>query len=397
METIALANLIDGKLVAPASGTYLDVYEPATGKVHARCPDSDAREVEAAVAAAERAAPAWSALAVGERAKHLHRLADAVEARLDALAHDESRDSGKPVKLAASVDIPRAVANLRFFAEAITQWSGESHIDAHAINITLRQPLGEARKALQLEPGNVDAMLALASADKSEGRNAEASKGFQRVIALDPSNAIAHLDYASQLPPKQALAETLEAARLDPDNATAQNNLAVFYINLGEYQNALAPMLRLAKLAPHSASTAFGLAQNYALLHRDRDAIEAFDLVHPDTGLGKQLVAAGKLAYQSVLDPKLRPQALAAADALRQRSDLDPDSLYDLFIVYLVLDKKDVALDLLDRSCMPVPFSCNDFAVNPTYVPLRGDPRFKALEKKYNPDPQAPASVTSTP
>jgi len=255
----------------------------------------------------------------------------------------------------------------------------------------------EARKALQLEPGNVDAMLALASADKSEGRNAEASKGFQRVIALDPSNAIAHLDYASQLPPKQALAETLEAARLDPDNATAQNNLAVFYINLGEYQNALAPMLRLAKLAPHSASTAFGLAQNYALLHRDRDAIEAFDLVHPDTGLGKQLVAAGKLAYQSVLDPKLRPQALAAADALRQRSDLDPDSLYDLFIVYLVLDKKDVALDLLDRSCMPVPFSCNDFAVNPTYVPLRGDPRFKALEKKYNPDPQAPASVTSTP
>jgi len=142
METITLANLIDGKLVEPASGTYLDVYEPATGKVHARCPDSDAREVEAAVAAAERAAPAWSALAVGERAKHLHRLADAVEARLDALAHDESRDSGKPVKLAASVDIPRAVANLRFFAEAITQWSGESHIDAHAINITLRQPLG---------------------------------------------------------------------------------------------------------------------------------------------------------------------------------------------------------------------------------------------------------------
>ena len=142
METIALANLIDGKLVEPASGTYLDVHEPATGKIHARCPDSDAREVEAAVAAAKRAAPAWSALAVGERAKHLHRLADAVEARLDALAHDESRDSGKPVKLAASVDIPRAVANLRFFAEAITQWSGESHIDAHAINITLRQPLG---------------------------------------------------------------------------------------------------------------------------------------------------------------------------------------------------------------------------------------------------------------
>ena len=142
METIALANLIDGKLVAPASGAYLDVYEPATGKVYARCPDSDARDVKAAVAVAERAALAWAALPAGERAKHLHRLADAVEARLDELAREESRDNGKPVKLARSVDIPRAVANLRFFAEAITQWPGESHVDARAINITLRQPLG---------------------------------------------------------------------------------------------------------------------------------------------------------------------------------------------------------------------------------------------------------------
>ena len=142
MELIALANLIDGKLAAPVGGAYLDVFEPATGVVYARCPDSDTREVAAAAAAAERAALAWSALPAGERAKHLHRLADAVEARLDELAREESRDSGKPVALARKVDIPRAVANLRFFAEAITQWPGESHVDARAINVTLRQPLG---------------------------------------------------------------------------------------------------------------------------------------------------------------------------------------------------------------------------------------------------------------
>ncbi|HLI18687.1 MAG TPA: aldehyde dehydrogenase [Rhodanobacteraceae bacterium] len=142
MGVITLANLIDGDLRAHAAGAYLDVFEPATGKVYARCPDSEADDVEAAVSAAERAAPAWAALPHGERAKHLHRLADAVEARLDELAREESRDSGKPVKLARSVDIPRAVANLRFFAEAITQWPGESHIDTRAINLTLRQPLG---------------------------------------------------------------------------------------------------------------------------------------------------------------------------------------------------------------------------------------------------------------
>jgi aminomuconate-semialdehyde/2-hydroxymuconate-6-semialdehyde dehydrogenase len=142
MPRTDLANLIDGKLRAAEGGAYLDVFEPATGKVHARCPDSDARDVEAAVAAAGRAAPAWAALPSAERARHLYRLADAIEARADELAREESRDSGKPVALARAVDIPRAVANLRFFADAITQWSSEAHIDARAINYTLRQPLG---------------------------------------------------------------------------------------------------------------------------------------------------------------------------------------------------------------------------------------------------------------
>src|SRR5579885_491745 len=142
MAQLTLANLIDGELRAPCTGAYLDVFEPATGKVYARCPDSDKRDVELAVQAAQKAAPAWAALAHSERAKHLHRLADAVEARLDELAREESRDTGKPVKLARSVDIPRAVANLRFFAESVTQWPSEAHVDARALNYTLRPPFG---------------------------------------------------------------------------------------------------------------------------------------------------------------------------------------------------------------------------------------------------------------
>ncbi|MEO6969087.1 MAG: aldehyde dehydrogenase [Rhodanobacteraceae bacterium] len=142
MALLSLANLIDGQLRAPESGAYLDVSEPATGAVFARCPDSDSRDVEAAVTVAQRAAPAWAALPLGERANHLRRLADAIEARLDDFARDESRDTGKPVSLARSVDIQRAIANLRFFADAIGQWSSEAHVDARAINYTLRQPLG---------------------------------------------------------------------------------------------------------------------------------------------------------------------------------------------------------------------------------------------------------------
>ncbi|NCT68239.1 MAG: aldehyde dehydrogenase [Rhodanobacteraceae bacterium] len=138
-----LANLIDGAAVAPRSGVWLDVHEPATGAVFARCPASDARDVDAAVAAAQRAAPGWAATPAETRARLLHRLADLVERELDALARLESRDSGKPVALAHSLDIPRAVANLRFFASAITQWASEAHaMDGHALNYTLRQPLG---------------------------------------------------------------------------------------------------------------------------------------------------------------------------------------------------------------------------------------------------------------
>jgi aminomuconate-semialdehyde/2-hydroxymuconate-6-semialdehyde dehydrogenase len=148
MSTQRLANLIDGRLQAPLHDAWLDVHEPATGAVFAHCPDSSATDVDAAVAAASRAAAGWANTPIDERARLLHQLADLVEARLEEFAALESRDSGKPVSLARKLDIPRAVSNLRYFAAAIMGWSSESHamepgtLGASAINYTLRQPLG---------------------------------------------------------------------------------------------------------------------------------------------------------------------------------------------------------------------------------------------------------------
>jgi len=140
---LVLANLIDGRPCAPLSGNYLDVIDPATGQAFAHCPDSGPDDVAAAVAAARRAAPGWSHFSADARARCLQRLADAIEARLESFADAESQDSGKPLALARSLDIPRAIANLRFFAAAASQWSGESHAMEHgAINYTLRLPLG---------------------------------------------------------------------------------------------------------------------------------------------------------------------------------------------------------------------------------------------------------------
>jgi len=143
MPSLRLANLIDGRLQAPRQDRWLDVFEPATGEVFAHCPDSDVADVDAAVAAAQRAAATWAATPAEQRARLLHRLADLIEARLDEFAALESRDSGKLLSLARSLDIPRAVSNLRYFAAAVLPWSSESHaMELGAINYTLRQPLG---------------------------------------------------------------------------------------------------------------------------------------------------------------------------------------------------------------------------------------------------------------
>lgn len=137
-----LHHWIDGQPHAPASGRWRDVHEPATGRVVAQVADGDARDVDAAVAAAARAAPGWAALTHTERARWLERLADALEARAQVFAEAESRDAGKPLRIARDIEIPRATANLRFFAHAATQFASESHHGQAGLNYTLRPALG---------------------------------------------------------------------------------------------------------------------------------------------------------------------------------------------------------------------------------------------------------------
>jgi len=140
--TLRLSQLIGGQARPALSEAWLDVHEPATGTRYALCPDADGEDVAAAFEAAQAAFPAWSTLPPSERARWLDRLADALETRIDDFAAAESRDAGKPLALARDVEIPRAVANLRFFAAAATQFASESHHGQAGLNYTLRQPLG---------------------------------------------------------------------------------------------------------------------------------------------------------------------------------------------------------------------------------------------------------------
>ncbi len=143
MSVNKIQNYINGQLLDPVDGKYLDNYEPATGQVYGLIPASDKQDLDLAVSAAEQAFPAWSVLPNDDKAKLLHRLANLIEANQDELAKAEAIDNGKPISLAKNVDIYRAAANIRFFAEAATQFSSESHaMEDVAINYTLRDPLG---------------------------------------------------------------------------------------------------------------------------------------------------------------------------------------------------------------------------------------------------------------
>jgi len=144
-ESPQIQNFVDGQFVEPIGGKYLDNIEPATGKPYSQVADSDARDVECAVAAAETAFVDWSKKSAAERSKFLLRIADLIERDLEKLARAESIDTGKPLSLARTLDIPRAASNFRFFATAILHTESEAHItDNVAFNYTLRQPRGIA-------------------------------------------------------------------------------------------------------------------------------------------------------------------------------------------------------------------------------------------------------------
>ena len=138
-----IQNYIGGNLIPASSTLYFDNFEPAKGKVYSHIPDSDEKDIAMAVTAAKNAFPSWSKMSKQKRSNIMLKLADLIAKNADQLALEESRDNGKPLKLAQQVDIPRAEANIRFFATAILHFESESHsMEDTAINYTLREPIG---------------------------------------------------------------------------------------------------------------------------------------------------------------------------------------------------------------------------------------------------------------
>ncbi len=142
MSVSRICSFINGEFSQPLSGRWLENHDPATGQVYSEVADSNADDVAMAVESATAASAKWSRVHVDERSGFLHRMANSLNARLDAFVQAESRDTGKPVWLARDFEIPRVVQNFRFFASLVAGAGGESYDSPAGLNVTHQVPWG---------------------------------------------------------------------------------------------------------------------------------------------------------------------------------------------------------------------------------------------------------------
>ncbi|MBJ7531090.1 MAG: aldehyde dehydrogenase family protein, partial [Nocardioides sp.] len=151
-------NVVNGELVAAASGATYDVEDPTTGEVYAAAPLSDAEDVDRAYAAADRAFETWGETTPQERMTALLGIADALDRRSEEFVRVESRDTGKPLGLTATEELPVGVDHFRFFAGAARLLEGKSAGEYMADHTSWirREPIGVIG---QVTPWNYPLMM----------------------------------------------------------------------------------------------------------------------------------------------------------------------------------------------------------------------------------------------
>jgi betaine-aldehyde dehydrogenase len=160
VEGTRLRNFIGGEACDPVEGGMEDVVNPATGLAIASAPLSTKPDVDAAVAAAKHAFPAWAATPPGERARALLRIADMIEERAEEIADLESADAGKPRGAVLEDEVPVMADNLRFFAGAARTMEGRAageYMEGHT-SFVRREPIGVIA---QITPWNYPLMMAI--------------------------------------------------------------------------------------------------------------------------------------------------------------------------------------------------------------------------------------------
>ena len=232
-------NWIGGQWVAPVKGQYFTNPTPVTGEVFCEVARSTAEDVELALDAAHAAAPEWGRTSAAERAVILNKIADRIEANLEAIAVAESWDNGKPVRETLAADLPLAVDHFRYFAGAIRAQEGSlSELDDDTVAYHFHEPLGVVG---QIIPWNFPILMAT----------------WKLAPALAAGNAVV-LKPAEQTPASILYLFSLIGDLLPPGVVNIVNGFGV------EAGKPLASSNRIAKIAFTGETTTGRLIMQYA-------------------------------------------------------------------------------------------------------------------------------------
>ena len=155
-----LSNFINGKSVESTSGETTSLINPSNGAAYATAPKSNAADVDAAFSAASDAFPGWRDSTPSQRQRALLKIADAIEDRQSEVIDIECRNTGKPISLTTSEEVPPMVDQIRFFAGAARNLEGKSAGEymPGMTSMIRREPIGVIG---QVTPWNYPMMMAV--------------------------------------------------------------------------------------------------------------------------------------------------------------------------------------------------------------------------------------------
>lgn len=232
-------NFINGQWTAPLDGEYFQNISPVTGLPFCEVARSKAADIDLALDAAHAAKVAWGKTAVAERAALLNKIADNMEANLEALAVAETWDNGKPVRETLAADMPLAVDHFRYFASCIRAQEGSlGELDETTVAYHFHEPLGVVG---QIIPWNFPVLMAV----------------WKIAPALAAGNCIV-LKPAEQTPASIMVLMDLIADVLPPGVLNVVNGFGL------EAGKPLAASKRIAKIAFTGETTTGRLIMQYA-------------------------------------------------------------------------------------------------------------------------------------
>jgi aldehyde dehydrogenase len=319
-------NFIGGTFKPPVKGQYFSNPSPITGQPLCEVARGTAEDIELALDAAHKAAPAWGKTSPTERANILNKIADRLETNLERLAIFETLDNGKPIRESMAADLPLAVDHFRYFAGAIrAQEGGISQLDEDTVAYHFHEPLGVVA---QIIPWNFPLLMAT----------------WKLAPALAAGNCVV-LKPAEQTPLTILIVAELIADLLPPGVLNVVNGFGV------EAGKPLASSPRVAKVAFTGETTTGRLIMQYAsenllpvtlelggkspniffadVMNADDDyfdkALEGFALFALNQG-EVCTCPSRALVQQSIYD-KFMDRAVARTQKIKQGHPLEPSTM----------------------------------------------------------------------